>query len=184
LVVVVGTQAAASSWSRHPAGIVFEREGDLYAMPLNGGRTIRLTKTPVWDEVSPAVSPDGRWIAYAREGPNWSSIWIRSLDGRISKRITGGWDRDPAWSPDGRNIYFARYLSQDDEGPSYSFHEECGSLFRIRVDGREPARRVTNDPSLDSFHSHWAPAVSPDGRGSRLPTPINAPAASRASCCT
>ena len=28
---------------------------------------------------------------------------------------------------------------------------------------REPARRLTNDPSLDSFHSHWGPAVSPDG---------------------
>ena len=162
-IVVVGPRATASNSSQATAGIAFEREGDLYAVALNGGHEVRLTKTPVWDETSPSASPDGRWIAYAREGPNSSTIWIRSLDGRMAKRITRGWDADPAWSPDGRHLYFARYLSQDDEGPSHSFHEDCGSLFRVRVDGGEPAQRLTNDPSLDSFHSHWDPAVSPDG---------------------
>lgn len=164
--VLVGAQSTAhgDSSSQTSQGLVFERDGDLYAVALNGTRTVRLTSTPVWDETEPAVSLDGKWIAYTRRLDYYSSsIWIRSVDGRIKRRITRGSAYDPAWSPDGRHVYFARYLSQDDEGPGYSYHEYCGSLFRVPVDGREPARRLTNDPSLDSFHSHSAPAVSPDG---------------------
>jgi Tol biopolymer transport system component len=147
--------------------IVFSRNGDLFEITLDGSIERRLTDTPVWNETAPAVAPDGKRIAYVRSlgYGSASSIWIRPARGiATGHRLTRGWDDDPEWSLDGRHIYFARYLSQNDEGPNYSFHEDCGSLFRVRVDRREPARRLTNDPSLDSFHSHWAPSASPDGR--------------------
>lgn len=162
---LIDVDLQASSMARgSDARIVFSRDGDLFAIALDGSNERQLTDTPVWQEITPAVSSDGKYIAYIRslgEGSN-SSIWTRRLDGHgRGKRLTRGWDIDPAWSPDGHHLYFARYLSQDDEGPGYSFHEDCGALFRVRVDGREPARRLTNDPALDAFHSHWAPAVSP-----------------------
>src|SRR4051812_19559900 len=73
-----GEQAGA------PAGIVFERNGDLYAIAVDGSRTARLTNTPT-DESTPAVSLDGRSIAFAA-------------------RFT----TDPAISPDGRRIATAQ----------------------------------------------------------------------------
>ena len=153
-----GSQAATST----PA-LVFSQGGDLYAIALDGSRTVRLTNTPVWDETSPAPSPDGRSLAYAR-GTYGSAVWIMDLAHRDRRyRLTSGSDYDPTWTRDGRWIYFTRYLSQDDEGPNHSFHEECGSIFRVRPHGRERAELLTNPPKEDSFRSHFSPAVSPDG---------------------
>ena len=64
--------------------------------------------------------------------------------------------------PDGRSIYFTRYLGQFDKGPNYQFAESCGSIFRVGRDGSNEVR-ITNAPWKDSFHSHFAPTVSPDG---------------------
>ena len=150
-----GAQAATST----PA-LAFSRGGDLYAIALDGSRTVRLTKTPVWDETSPAPSPDGRALAYARG----SAVWVMDLaDRERHYRLTAGDDYDPTWTRDGRWIYFSRFLSQDDEGPGYSFHEECGSIFRVRPHGRERAEFLRNPPAEDAFRSHFSPAVSPDG---------------------
>ncbi len=153
-----GSQAATST----PA-LAFSRGGDLYSIALDGSRTVRLTNTPVWDESSPAPSPDGRSLAYAR-GTYGSAVWVMDLGHRERRyRLTAGYDYGPAWTRDGRWIYFSRLLSQDDEGPNHSFHEECGSIFRVRPHGRERAELLTNPPAEDSFRSHFSPAVSPDG---------------------
>jgi len=135
-------------------GIVFERDGELYAIAIDGSRTVRLTTTPVWTEVRPAVSPDGRSIVYSRQwGVGVSALWIMGLDGK-SRRLTRGDDFGAAWSPDGRNLYFARF------GPEGG-GEYCGAIFRKRVDGREPAEQVTRP---QDFQQHADPSVSPDGR--------------------
>lgn len=146
--------ASAATTSKSMPGVVFERGGDLYAMAIDGSRTIRLKSTPVWGEYGPAVSPDGRWIAFTRNRvPENSAIWIMSLDGRQSRRLTRGDDGGPAWSPDGRQMYFPRFR--------YEGSEYCGAIFRKRVDGTEPARRVTGKRDL---HHRGEPSVSPDGR--------------------
>lgn len=140
------TPAPASPFAS--PGIVFERSGDLFAIALDDGRTIRLTDTPVWDETDPAVSPDGRWIAYTRG----VSIWIRSLDGRTVRRLTSGDDASPTWSPDGRRLYFSRFY--------YKGNFPSEEIYWKPVSGREPARRLTRP----THSCQLDPAVSPDGR--------------------
>jgi Tol biopolymer transport system component len=155
-IVLVAAQAMASTASTASAtpGVVFERGGDLYAVAVDGSRTVRLTSTPVWSEVRPAVSPDGQWIAYSRR---WNfgttTLWVMSLDGKQKRRLTRGDDFGSAWAPDGRHLYFARFFGMGGEW--------CGAIFRKRVDGREAARRVTRPPR---FQQHAEPSVSPDGR--------------------
>jgi dipeptidyl aminopeptidase/acylaminoacyl peptidase len=63
---------------------------------------------------SPAVSPDGRWIALAVRDTDYEAnrgrfdIWLAGSDGATPRRLTTHPenDTDPQWSPDGRWIYF------------------------------------------------------------------------------
>lgn len=126
---------------------------DLYAVAIDSHRIVRLTKTGA-DESRPAISPDGRVIAFARESsPSGSvDIWTMKIDGTNITRLPaseGG--ASPAWAPDGRSLYFIRYRETAD-GP-------CGSIFRIGKNGRS-ARQVAQSRG---FHSYEDPAVSPDG---------------------
>ncbi len=65
------------------------------------------------DLLSPAISPDGAWIAFEvlaeRSKPQGSAIWKVRLDGSDLQQLTrGADDRRPTWSDDGRKIYFQR----------------------------------------------------------------------------
>ena len=63
---------------------------------------------------SPAISPDGRHIVFAREwvdkvkDQSRSNIWIVSADGsRVRELTRGNWrDSAPVWAPDSRRIAF------------------------------------------------------------------------------
>ncbi|HWO18296.1 MAG TPA: S9 family peptidase [Kofleriaceae bacterium] len=63
---------------------------------------------------SPAVSPDGRWVAFSVRDTDYEAnrgrfdVWLASVDGTTVRRLTSHPENDtePAWSPDGRWIYF------------------------------------------------------------------------------
>ena len=58
---------------------------------------------------NPAVSPDGRWLAYAeRDRGNWQ-LWLRSLERGESRRLTSADCNSisPAWRPDSRSLVYA-----------------------------------------------------------------------------
>lgn len=73
----------------HGDTIVFVAEGDLYAVPTTGGRAKRLTTHPA-READPAISPDGRWIAFTAryEGPR--EVYVMPIDGGRPQRLTYG----------------------------------------------------------------------------------------------
>jgi TolB protein len=54
----------------------------------------------------PAVSPDGRWLAFSARG--W--LWTTSIRGGVAERITkaAGMDSRPAWHPSGSRLAFVR----------------------------------------------------------------------------
>ena len=55
------------------------------------------------------LSPDGKRLAFDASGPSTSGdIWIRDLVRRVTTRFTfdPAIERDPIWSPDGRQIVF------------------------------------------------------------------------------
>src|SRR5438876_10133432 len=55
--------------------------------------------------IQPRISPDGSAIAIAYQG----AIWRVPRDGGVMRRLTSGkgFDGEPAWSPDGREIVFS-----------------------------------------------------------------------------
>jgi Tol biopolymer transport system component len=162
LTSVLAVGAGGSTNARPVPAVVVERGGDLYAIAIDGSRTVRLTRTRV-AESTPAVSPDGKRIAFS-EGVGGGSYGVNlgtiRVDGSGRRRVTRNLSgRSPAWAPDGRTIFFERsFPTRGGVGPS------CNSIYRVSASGGR-ASRVTNSlASPSSPHSHDNPAVAPDGR--------------------
>jgi len=146
--------AAADPANATPnARIVFARGSDLYVTSSDGSGLRRLSR----NAGQPAVSPDARRIAFVRD----RTIWVMRRDGSGQRRLTSGHeDITPAWSPDGRRIYFSRLVERRDELGSYEF---AWPIFRMRADG-SVAKQLTHPDAWDHGVCHVSPAPSPDGR--------------------
>ena len=119
------------------------------------------TETPLTSDgaqnVQPAWSPDGRFIAYHSQ--RGGGIWIVPSRGGTPKQIVAEGSR-PAWSPDGAQIAF-----QSDEhadAAPFGFAAQNGSTIQlITVDG---GAVTTLTRSGNPTGGHAAPTWSPDGR--------------------
>jgi serine/threonine-protein kinase len=71
-----------------------------------------LIATPA-SEGSPAISPDGRWLAYASNETGTREVYVRPFPDVQSGRwqVSAGGGRGPRWSPDGRQLYFTNPAS-------------------------------------------------------------------------
>ncbi len=154
--------AGAAGNSLPTADIMFARylakaeRSDLYVMASDGSRLRLLTR----DASQAAASPDGRRVAFVRDG----SIWIMQRDGstqtpltrpsvRSPRKSADNPPRDdgPAWAPSGRTLYFVR-------SPGPEFHE----LFSVRDDGTHLVRLPVTSASRVDCLQDLSP--SPDGR--------------------
>ncbi|MCW4471812.1 winged helix-turn-helix domain-containing protein [Xanthomonas sp. H13-6] len=118
-------------------------------------RPYRLVTATAGFEVYPTVSPDGSQVAYAAEVPGreGSVIKFQTTGTAPARRLAtppdGHSDRFPAWSPDGREIAFARF------GPEGT----CEVLIASATGGS--LRRATRCDGTDMLSFDW----TPDGHG-------------------
>ena len=95
---------------RHPAlhgdTIVFSSEGDLWRVSTKGGAAERLTTHP-GSESFPAISPDGKTLAFSGQYEGWSEVYTMPMEGGLPVRQTFecGTARVLGWTPDGRVLY-------------------------------------------------------------------------------
>ncbi len=87
---------------------------DIFAVPADASAApVNLTAANRGTDTTPAVSPDGRWLAYtAMARPTYEAdrqvVQLRNLATGETRALTGGWDRSVgsiAWAPDGRSLY-------------------------------------------------------------------------------
>lgn len=127
---------------------------DIYVKQIGAGKPLRLTTDPAKDE-SPTWSPDGRYIAFRRQGKRKDTIYvIPALGGPERKLLTSNLsefdDSSLDWSPDGK------YLAYVGRGPNRS-----ETIFLLAVDNPQDKRPLTISvgQAADSF-----PRFSPDGQ--------------------
>src|SRR5271157_3376732 len=94
----------------------------------------------------PAISPDGRNIAFSARQHGQTLLYVMEADGTNVRLVTDSLDLQgaPAWAPDGQSITSAA----NDHGVPH--------LFQVPIDGRSPTPFV-QEYSID-------PAWAPDGR--------------------
>lgn len=87
--------------------IAFGYADDLWTVPRQGGRAVRLT-TGVGLESAPIFSPDGKTVAFTGEYDGNTDVFTIPVNGGIPKRLTyhPGADAAVGWSPDGKRILF------------------------------------------------------------------------------
>ncbi len=98
--------------------VVFAAQGydgyqDLYRASWPAGKVVleRITND-AWDDVEPALSPDGRWLVWSSDRGELGgrySLWRLPLSGGAPEPVSHpavGDDRQPAWSPDGQWLVY------------------------------------------------------------------------------
>ncbi|HTZ33024.1 MAG TPA: S9 family peptidase [Methylomirabilota bacterium] len=100
-----------------------------------------------------ALSPDGKWIAYAVSTPDLeanrsvTNVWIVNAAGGTPIQMTqGGRDNSPAWSPDGKTLAFL------------SARDGNSQVYLLSMDGGDAKKLTQLSTGADLFH--W----SPDGK--------------------
>jgi Tol biopolymer transport system component len=146
------------TWSPDGKWLIFkdtppQRNAGLYRLSIETGdvqlflasRAVRL------GDYAPAFSPDGRRLAFCRDG----SVYVVDLqhltprgDPRQLTRDASAIARSPAWTPDGEDIVFQRWMGLG-----------SSTLWRVRADGSHEAMPVPN-----SGFSAYHPAISSRGR--------------------
>ncbi len=104
---------------------------------------------------SPAISPDGRFVAYTVREPNWdddryeTEIWLAEVATGATRQLTNAKksSSSPDWSPDGKTIAFTSDRSDKQQ------------IYVIRMDGGE-AEPVTSAEDGVGGNFAW----SPDGK--------------------
>jgi tricorn protease len=95
-----------------PSGkrVFVEARGEIFSLPAEHGVTMNLTQSSGVAERNPAVSADGKSIAYFSDRSGEYELTVRPADGTGSERkVTAmgpGFRYHIAWSPDGRKVAF------------------------------------------------------------------------------
>ncbi|SDZ21356.1 component of the Tol biopolymer transport system [Micromonospora pattaloongensis] len=132
---------------RRAAGGGADLTGGLY-LRQPGAAPRRLVGAP-GTVTHPALSPDGRRVAFTSDRAGNADVWVVGTDGTGLRRLTDHPAEDtwPTWSPDGARIAYAS--TRDDL---------AGDLWIVPSAGGAPVR-LTDGPAADG-----QPAWSPDGR--------------------
>ncbi|MCU1330033.1 MAG: serine/threonine protein kinase [Bryobacterales bacterium] len=96
----------------------------------------------------PAISPDGKRLAYQFTTGSDVDIWVRDLKRDVASRLTFmGGSYSPVWTPDGRNVVF-------NGGDS-----KTRGIYAIRSDGSGTPKLIGEAVAADRTYS-----FSPDGK--------------------
>ncbi|HKQ59139.1 MAG TPA: S9 family peptidase [Candidatus Eisenbacteria bacterium] len=124
------------------------------AHAANGAVTPTLEQIVALERVgSPALSPDGRFVAYTVRDTDWvgnafvTQIWLADVASGENRQITQGrkTSNAPAWSPDGRRLAFG------------SERTDKRQVFVLDMSGGDAVQLTSADEGVTGF------AWSPDG---------------------
>jgi Tol biopolymer transport system component/predicted Ser/Thr protein kinase len=102
---VAMSEAAQTPRAWSADGFIMLRSADLIFQPKGNARPVTLTNGLVVN--NPALSPDGKFVAYAARPSNRPEVFIQALppgSGRIQVSLNGG--GVPHWRGDGHELFF------------------------------------------------------------------------------
>lgn len=129
--------------------ILFDMMGDIYSIPMSGGKATKLTEGMPYD-AHPRYSPDGKSIVFISDKSGSDNIWTMNLESKEQTQLTKDSNQNyfsAEWTPDGEYIIGAKGRRNI---KLHIYHKDGGSGAQL-ID--KPEYLKTTDP-----------AISPDGK--------------------
>lgn len=160
-VAISTNETTWSSLDVSPNGkfMIFDMLGDLYKVDIKGGNATPLIQDFAWN-IHPAISPDGKQVAFVSDRDGLSNVWIMDIDGTHLKQITREKKNiihAPKWSPDGEYLVVTKGIMSSRSIPAgeiWMYHKSGGDGLQIKArnSGKRDQQNIAD------------PAFSHDGR--------------------
>lgn len=147
--------------------LVFDLLGDLYTLPITGGKAVRITSGMARNR-QPRFSPDGQSLVFVSDRGGSENIWISKRDGSSARQLSrlrgyDGWSPvvSPVWSPDGRSIIASQRLGALNPCPSVCDGENPATrdVFLLAAyEAKTGAMRWISDTTPDAVHPMLGPS--------------------------
>lgn len=155
IIAAAGAVSAADAplWLRDiaisPDGkrIAFTYRGDIFTVPVTGGRATRVTATPAY-ESDPVWSPDSRTIAFAGDREGSMDVYIVDADGGAPRRLTfnSANETPEAFTPDGKSVVYAAAIQSPKESRVFPT-SRMSQVWKVATDGKSRPERVLSTPA-------------------------------------
>lgn len=130
--------------------VLFEARGEVFSVPAEKGYVLDLTRTPGAAERYPALSPDGKQVAYFSDRTGEYELYLRPADGSGQERqvthLGPGFRYRISWSPDGKQVVFA----------DQAMRINLCDLATGKVQAVDKGLFLFDGP-LEAFRASWSP---------------------------
>ena len=153
------TQGTWMSVDVSPDGrtIVFDLLGDLYTVPVSGGKATRITEGMAFD-AQPRFSPDGESVVFISDRSGADNVWTMRLDFTDTTQITEGSTGQylsPEWMPDGDHIVVSHASGLFGAAKLELYHVTRRSPMPL-IGGAFPLKTIGAAPTPDGRYVWYA----------------------------
>ena len=148
--------------------IVFDMLGDIYIMPITGGKA-KVIRSGIPFEIQPRFSPDGKYISFTSDAGGGDNIWVMKADGSEVKQITKEDFQllnNATWMPNGNYLIARKHFTSGRSlgaGEMWQYHISGGS--GVQLTKRKNDQQDVNEPviSPDGKYMYYSEDISPGG---------------------
>ncbi len=141
--LIFGDARTPGSWTRDGRSLFFhesypERGRDIWVWTTDAsgnGQGALLVGTDA-NERTPAISPDGRWLAYVSDAEDGDQVYLRRYPGDIGTRVSPSGGSEPVWAQDGSELFYRRgrdlfvvQVAEDSDEPAQALHLFAGRFL-------------------------------------------------------
>ena len=137
--------------------IVFDLLGDIYKIPMAGGKATVLASGMAF-EVQPRFSPNGKYISFTSDKEGADNIWVMNADGSAKRAITKETFRllnNAVWTPDNQYLIARKHFTG-------TRSLGAGEMWMYHIAGGGEGIQLTK--RKNDQQDSGEPAVSPDGK--------------------